>query len=280
MVACFLKMYSTIGHRPANSKASSVDDHSHPPSPLADISSLQSAEHMWWNLVTMLVGWLILLPPGVGCYIMGYESDPLPSYRNLRNFSHSIQLNYTTSSSNPQFCLPRPGTTIAPTGSFLASSPPLCTYHIWGSRPLFTLWLPSDSWYTPRWGGTPHIPLPPLPRGTTTLQLPRISPSSQWSVAPPGGGTPPEPLASSPSPPSYCCRTIAPTVPPPYTLLPGPAPLLLSFPEPLLPFPTASELSASFGRPPPNCCYCRQFSVLSMENPLTMVGFPHLYETY
>ena len=25
-------------------------------------------------------GWLIILPPGVGCDIMGYESEPLHSY--------------------------------------------------------------------------------------------------------------------------------------------------------------------------------------------------------
>ena len=29
----------------------------------------------------------------VGWYIMGYESDPLPSYNGLRNQSYSIKLN-------------------------------------------------------------------------------------------------------------------------------------------------------------------------------------------
>ena len=39
-----------------------------------------------------LVGWLILLTPGVGWDIMGYESEPLPSYPNLRNFSYFFKL--------------------------------------------------------------------------------------------------------------------------------------------------------------------------------------------
>ena len=34
-----------------------------------------------------LVGWLILLLDGVGWYIMDYESETLPSYHKLRNFS-------------------------------------------------------------------------------------------------------------------------------------------------------------------------------------------------
>ena len=38
------------------------------------------------------VGWLIILLPGVGCYIMGYESDPLTSYPKLSNFSYSVKL--------------------------------------------------------------------------------------------------------------------------------------------------------------------------------------------
>ena len=38
------------------------------------------------------VGWLVLLPPGVGWDIMGYESDPLPSYPELRNCSYSVKL--------------------------------------------------------------------------------------------------------------------------------------------------------------------------------------------
>ena len=40
----------------------------------------------------MLVGWLILLSPGVGWDIMGYESEPQPFYPDLRNWSYSISL--------------------------------------------------------------------------------------------------------------------------------------------------------------------------------------------
>ena len=47
-------------------------------------------------------GWLILLPPGIGWDIMGYESEPLPSYISLSNFSYSIMLNYTYYISTPQ----------------------------------------------------------------------------------------------------------------------------------------------------------------------------------
>ena len=38
------------------------------------------------------VGCLILLPPGLGWDIMGYESEPLPSYTDLRNYSCSVKL--------------------------------------------------------------------------------------------------------------------------------------------------------------------------------------------
>ena len=51
----------------------------------------------------MLVGWLILLPPGVGYYIMRYESDPLPSYPELRNFSYSVKLITTHPRLLPRF---------------------------------------------------------------------------------------------------------------------------------------------------------------------------------
>ena len=81
-----------------------------------------------------------LLPSSVGYYIMGYESDPLPSYHDLRNCSYSIQSSYTTSSSTPQVHLPCPGPTIAPSDSSLASNPPLCRYHRWGGMPTF-MWL-------------------------------------------------------------------------------------------------------------------------------------------
>ena len=85
--------------------------------------------------------WLILLPPSVGWDIMGYESEPLPSYLDLRNFSYSIMLNYTDSPSTPQVYLPRPGPTISSSSSPLASAMPRRRVHKWGSRPPFPLWL-------------------------------------------------------------------------------------------------------------------------------------------
>ena len=55
----------------------------------------------------IIVGWLILLPPGVGWDIMGYESEPLPYYPRLRNCSYYIMLNDEESPSTPQVHLPR-----------------------------------------------------------------------------------------------------------------------------------------------------------------------------
>ena len=158
----------------------------------------------------------------------------------------------------------RPGPTIAPSHSSLAYSPPTCRAHRWGGRPPFLLWSPAVSWCTPLWGGSPRPPLPPLTRGTTTLRLPRILLSAPWSVALNGGGTSPGPWVSSLSPPSSFCHTITPTVPPPYTSLPGTELLFPYFPAPLLSSPTASNISAGFDRPPPNWCYCRWSSVLGI----------------
>ena len=61
---------------------------------------------------------------GVGWDIMGYKSEPLPSYYELRKCSYSIKLNYTTSLPTPQVHLPRLGPTISPTSSSLESAPP------------------------------------------------------------------------------------------------------------------------------------------------------------
>ena len=148
---------------------------------------------------------------------MGYESEPLPSYKKLRNCSYSIKLNCTTSLSTPQVHLPRLGPTIAPTISCPASAPPPCTAHRWGGRPTFPIWSPAASWCTPRWGVALWLPLTPLPMGTNTLCLPRIYPSSPWSAAPPGVGTPPGHWEYPPLPPVSRWRTRAPTAPPPYT---------------------------------------------------------------
>ena len=202
---------------------------------------------------------------------MGYESDPLPSYNKLRNCSYSVNLSYTTYSFNPQVHLTRLGTTITPTGSSPEFTSPPWKYNIWGVRTTFPWWLPVASWCTTRWDGSPRLPLTPLLRGNPTIRLPRVSPSSPWSVALPGGGTPPGPWASTPSTPRAWCLTRVPTVPPPYTSLSGPTPLLPSFPSPSIPFHIASNLSTDFGRPPPNLCYCRRSSALGMEKLLTLV---------
>ena len=199
-----------------------------------------------------LVGWLILRLPGVGWGIMGYESEPLPSYHDLRNCSYSIKLSYTIASSTPQVRLLRLGPTIAPTGSSPACAPPPCTAHRWGGRTPFLLWFPSAFWCTPRRCGALRISLTPLPMDTPNLCLPQLFPTSLWSVSPPGGGTPPGPWASPPSPPISCCQTRAPTGPLPYTPLPGPTPFPLSFPAPSIPFPTASDISTGFDITPPN----------------------------
>ena len=208
-----------------------------------------------------------------------YKSDPLPSYQESRNCSHSIKLSYITSSSTPQIHLPRLGPTIVQTGSSLGSALPPCTAHIWVGRPPFTLWRPVSSLCKPWWGGYPQIPLHPLRRGTPTLRLYCVYTSSPWSITLPGGGTPPGPWAFTLSPHRSFCRTILPTALPPYTSLLRPAPLLLSVTAPLLPLPIASKISAGFGRPPPNRCYCRRLSVLGMENLPTVVGSTHLSET-
>ena len=108
-----------------------------------------------WNLLeTVLVGWLILLPPGVGWDTMRYESKPFPYYHKLRNCYYYIKLSYTASSSTPRVHLLRPGPNIAPTGSSLASTLYLWTppdkhpdgvvphifhcLHYWGVLPLCT----------------------------------------------------------------------------------------------------------------------------------------------
>ena len=75
------------------------------------------------------VSWLIILPPSVGCDIMGCESDPLPYYTELRNCFYSFTLNYTDSPSTTQVRLPCPGTTISSSGSYLVSAPLWCRVH-------------------------------------------------------------------------------------------------------------------------------------------------------
>ena len=70
------------------------------------------------------VGWLIILTPGVFWDIMGYESDPLPSYIKLRNCYYSMMLNLTDSPSTPKVHVTCPGTTMSSSGSSPASALP------------------------------------------------------------------------------------------------------------------------------------------------------------
>ena len=193
------------------------------------------------------------------------------------NWTYSIKLSYATLLSSSHVHLPRPGPTIVTSNSSPESASPPCRAHRWGGRPPFTLWLPAASICTLLWGGTQWLTLNPLPRGTTTLCLNRVFPSPPWSVAPPGGGTPPGPWASTLSPPIHWWHTIVSNAPTLYKFLPRNVPLLLSFTAPSLPFPTASKIYPCFGRPPPNRCYCRRSSVLGELFQLQMgFSFPFL----
>ena len=102
---------------------------------------------------------------------MGYESYPLPSYHELRNWSYYIKLSLTTWLSTPQTRLPRPGPTITPSNSSPSFAHPLCIAHRWGGRPPFPLRLPVVSWCTPLWDGALRLPFPTLPMGNLTLRL-------------------------------------------------------------------------------------------------------------
>ena len=189
-----------------------------------------SSSVLWCLLVTMLVGWLInsLSARGrLGYHEVWIRSPPfLPRVKELLPLCY---VNYTSSSSTPQVHLPRIDPTIVPTVLSPESAPPPCTVNRRGGRPLSPLCLSDASWCTPRWDGSPRLPLTTLPRGTPTLRLPSVFLSSSWSVALPDGGTPPGPRAYTRSPPRSQCNIGSPTAPPPCTLLHGPAPLLPSF---------------------------------------------------
>ena len=104
-------------------------------------------------------GWLIILPPGVGWDVMGYESDPLPSHLGLSSCSYYIMLSYAESTSTPQVHLPRPIPAISPSGSSLSSAPPQHRVHIWSNSSPLPLWLPAASWFNLLWCELPLIPL-------------------------------------------------------------------------------------------------------------------------
>ena len=149
----------------------------------------------------------------------------------------------------------------------------MCTVHRQAGRTPYPLWWSAVSWCILRWGGALRSPSHTLPLDTTTLRLPHLSLSSPWSVAPTNGGAPSGPWASTRSPPNSLFHRVTPTAPPPYTLPPGTAPLLLFFLESSLSSPTTAKLCAGLGIPPPNCCCCRQLSDPSMETTPMVVRY-------
>ena len=75
---------------------------------------------------------LTLLPLFVGWDIMGYESETLPYYNDLRNRSYYIMLNCTDYPSTFQIHVPHPDPTISPSGLSPASDTTWCRVHKWG----------------------------------------------------------------------------------------------------------------------------------------------------
>ena len=76
---------------------------------------------------------------------MGYESDPLPYYIELRNFYYSIILNYKDSLSTPQVHLTITGTIISSYGYPPESATHQYIVHQWVGMPHFPLWLHDTS---------------------------------------------------------------------------------------------------------------------------------------
>ena len=224
------------------------------------------------EISSKLVSWLILISPGLGCDIMGYESEPLPSYTKLRNCYYSVNL----ITSLPRLFLRIIYRVLIPPAQhpdFPRHPIHLRSYWIEGAagHPLcYGCLLPLDV-HSNR-GGSPRHPSPHLLMVTPTLRLPRVSPASPWSVAPPDDGIPSVPWTYPRSPPRSCCHIISSTASPPCTFLPGPAPLLPSFPVPSLSYPTASKLCAGLGIQPPNICCYRRSSAPGMVIPLTVTG--------
>ena len=158
---------------------------------------------------------------------MGYESETLPLYNELRNRSYYIMLNYTDSLSTTQIHLPRPDTTISSYGSSPSSPPPQYIVHKWGGIPPVLLCLPDVSECTPVWGVIPRLLVPSPPVDIPNPLTPHVSLSYPWYVWPTNGETPTRPSTYPPSPPNYHCRTSALIVPLTYTPSHGPVPFLL-----------------------------------------------------
>ena len=211
--------------------------------------------------------------------MIGYSAEPLPSYPGLRNCSYSITLSYVEYPSTNQVHWPRPGTTISPSGSSLASATPRHRVYRWISRQKFPLWLPVASWCTIQWDEVLRSTFSPPPEGIPTPRPPHVLPSSVWSPLLPGDGILTINLASPPSPPIFHFHTGVMTAPPPCTSSSGPATLLPYFPEPLQSPPTASTPYTGSGTPPPNRCYYMRFSARVTGSPPTVVGPPHWYGT-
>ena len=167
-----------------------------------------------------VISCLTLLPLIVGCYIMGYEPEPLPSYNKLRNRSYHIMLNYTDSPSTLHIHAPRPDPTISPSGSSPASTLPQYIVHKWGCILPVTRWSPAVSECTPVWGVRLLLLVPPPPGDITTPRPPHVSSSSPWSIWPPYDGTPPGPSTLPLSPPNFNCCTAALSIPQAHTVAP------------------------------------------------------------
>ena len=128
----------------------------------------------------------------IGWDIMGYESETLSSYKDLGNFVYSIMLNDKYSPSTPKIHLPRPDPTISSSG-FPAPALPWYRFHKWNRIPPVSLWLPDISECTSGWSVITRLPVLPTLGDFTIPCLPRVSPSSSWSVWQTNGETPPGP---------------------------------------------------------------------------------------
>ena len=186
---------------------------------------------------------------------MGYESEPLPSYNNVRTRCYFIMLSYIYSTSTSQIRLPRFDPTISSSGSSLASAPPGCRVHELGRMTPFPLSLSAVSEFTSVWSVIMRITVPPLPGNTPTPRPLKASPSYLWSVYLPDGENPPGPSTSSPSPLNFHCHTSSLTVPLNYTSSHGPVMLLPSLSTPSKSPLTVSALSLGSETPTSNH-YC------------------------
>ena len=115
---------------------------------------------------------------------MGYESEPLPSYNNVRTCCYFIILSYIYSTSTSQIRLPRFDLTISSSGSSLESTTPWYRAHRWGGMTPVPRWLPYVSECTPVWGIIPLLLAPPPPGDIPTFFRHPHNPSVRPVVKP------------------------------------------------------------------------------------------------